>query len=329
MSPEATPRGPGMDRFERLLFLRGLLAMAELPPEIPRVVAEHTVERYFPKGSLLHKQGEIPNTVQFVVRGSVEILRNGRPVRVMGPRTVVGGVAALAENDQGYDCVALEDTVTLELLSEDAQEIFEDHFVYLRRVIRGTAMELLQGRRELGEKAGFPTETADDFPCPNRKLDLVERMAMLRKTLTFAESQIDAIADLARYVEEQRIPAGTVLWREGEPSHDFVFPLCGVIRCESTDPPQTFRLGPGDSVGSIDAAAEAPRWFTATAETEVLAFRLDRDALFDVLEDHFDMAMAMLRAMAEGMLIIYDAKAASVPPRALQTPSPGPVTLGG
>ena len=129
----------------------------------------------------------------------------------MGPKSAVGGLAAFAREPNGYDVVALEDTVTLELKVEDSRDIFEDHFPLLRGVINRLAQEVLMTRRQAGPHAGYSDEVSEDCPCPPRPLDLVERMARLRDSIF--TSRLDAIAELAREAVEKRFEANTVLWR--------------------------------------------------------------------------------------------------------------------
>ena len=294
-----------MDRFQRFLFLRTMPGLDEVPPEVAQVIAANTRERFFAKGEHLYQSGVPAVEIQYVVSGECEIIRNGRAVRRLGPRTVVGGVSALAGEALGYDCVALQDMVTLALTVEDSQEIFEDHFVLLKRVLRGTSREALASRRKLGESAGFGP-VSEAFAFPDRPFDLVERMAFLRKTFSFGDSEIDAIADLARDVQEVHLPKGEVLWNIGDRSTYFLLPLRGVVDCRATNPDQHFQLGPGDSVGAIDAMADEHRWFRAEVVEDLVAFRIDQEFLLEVLEDHFTMAMSLLRSIATGILHLYD-----------------------
>lgn len=303
--PEPATETGQMDRFQRFLFLRTMPAFAEIPPEVAQVVAANTRPRTFSKGEFLYRSGSPAVEVQYIVRGECEIIRNGKPVRRLGPRGVVGGISALAEGDQGYDCVALRDMQTLAIKVEDSQEIFEEHFVLLKRVLRGTSREVLEGRRKLGARAGFGP-VAEPFAFPERPFDLVERMAFLRKTFSFGESEIDAIADLARDVQEVHLPKGEVLWNVGDRSTYFLLPLRGVIDCRATDPDQHFQLGPGDSVGAIDSMADERRWYRAEVVEDLVAFRIDTEVLLEVLEDHFTMATSLLKAIATGILGLYD-----------------------
>lgn len=305
--PEVASDAPEMDRFQRFLFLRTMPAFSEIPPEVAQVVAANTRPRRFSKGEHLYRSGVPALEVQYIVRGECEIIRSGKPVRRLGPRTVVGGISALAGEEQGYDCVALQDMLTLAIKVEDAQEIFEDHFVFLKRVLRGTSREVLDARRKLGQRAGFGS-VAEPFAFPDRPFDLVERMAFLRKTFSFGESEIDAIADLARDVQEVHLPKGEILWNIGDRSTYFLLPLRGIIDCRATDPDQHFQLGPGDSVGAIDSMADERRWYRAEVIEDLVAFRIDAEVLLEVLEDHFSMAISLLRGMATGILNLYDQK---------------------
>ena len=293
-----------MGYFERVIFLRSIPGLAEMPAEIPQLIAENCEECSYKEGDYVNRQGEPSLWVYYIVEGEVEIRRNGRRVRSLGPRMVVGGISAIAEGDEGYDTVALRDTVTLRLRADDGQEIFEDHFVFLRRVIRGTNSELLDLRKRIPVHAGFTHELTPDLGVPPRTLNLVERMALLRETFSFAEGNIDGISDLANDVREVRLSAGTKLWSIGDEADYFLMPLSGTVRGETAT--QRFMLGPTDSVGAVDALAEEGRWFDATVERDLVAFRVERDVLLDVLEDHFDMAWALMRAIAGGTLALYD-----------------------
>ncbi|MDH3623148.1 MAG: cyclic nucleotide-binding domain-containing protein [Myxococcales bacterium] len=306
----------GMDAFERFLFLRTMPGMDQLPPEVARVIAAHTHERYSPAGSYLYREGEPAIHVQYVVRGSVEIRRNEEAIRTMGPRTVVGGVSALAGDQQGYDGVALEDTVTLQIATDDVQEIFEDHFALLRSVLQGTSREVIAALKQLGPGAGF-APIGPPMTCPDRTFDLVEKMAFLRKTIAFRDAQIDAIAELASDVSEVRLQQGEHLWEIGDQSGHFLLPLCGTVECHAQNPEQHFVLGPGDTVGCMDALAGEPRWFRARVGSRLVALRVDVDVLYDVLEDNFRMAMSLLRGMAVGMLRLYDLKGGVSPDQSM------------
>ena len=111
---------------------------------------------------------------------------------------------------------------------------------------------------------------------------------------------------LARETQEVHLPKGEVLWEIGDRSTYFLLPLRGVIEGRAEHPEQRFRFGPGDSVGAIDSMADARRWYRAEVVEDLVAFRIDLEVLFSVLEDHFTMAIGLLRGIAMGILGLYD-----------------------
>ncbi len=298
--------GIGVSRFQRLIVLRSFPAYQELPAEDVVVVSERTVERFFAAGDYLHREGQPFSSIHFVVRGLVQTKRHGSVVREFGPQTVVGGVGALAREPDGYDCIALEDTTTLELSSDDAEEIFEDNFRVTRSVIQRLSGELVHMRRDLGPHAGFSMNIAEPLLSPTRNLDLVERMRVLRQSMTFAQSRMEALSELARDARELCIAKDELAWQEGDPSGHTLIVVNGLIEGTVPDTGQRFLLGPGDSVGGPESLANLPRWFEARAKQPTVALRIDTEILFDLLEDHFDISISLLRAIARGVMVGYD-----------------------
>ena len=153
--------------------------------------------------------------------------------------------------------------------------------------------------------AGFHPSSWEGPDEPPPPLDLVGRIAYLRDAMPFAGARMEALADLARDVREARLDAGDVLWRQGDESDAFLFLLHGRVDVKS-DSGMEVSFGPGDVVGSLGTLAGSPRWFDATCGTSVVALRLEDEALFDVMEDHFDFTMALIRSMARGYLELLE-----------------------
>ncbi len=304
-------------QIERLLILRTFPGFADLDPEMVGVLADHTRERFFPEGSYILRAGEPIEGIHFIVQGRVEMRRHGERYRELGPKSGVGGLAAFARDPHGYDVIALEDCITLEERIDDAVDIFEDHFPILRGVLRAIAREVMRMRRGAGDKAGF-VETEDPGPeCPQAPLDFIERMALIRDTMTFAQTRVEAVADLAREAHEVRIPRGEVIWREGDPPGDMLIIVCGNVECR-TDEGQRFRFGPGDVIGALDGIAVADRWFTATVICDLVALKVSSESMYDICEDNFDIAMDLVQGMATALMAMYDEQAGLEPRKSLE-----------
>lgn len=329
MSPDL-PIGPShaIGNVRRLLVLRSFPPFAEVSPDVLAAVAQYARERSFGRGAQIYREGSPVTGIHFIVDGEVEMRRHGRALRTLGPRSAVGGLGVFAQEPEGYDCISLTDTLTLEIGADDLQDIFEDHFVLVRASLRGLAHEILTARRRLGTDAGYSTHLEPSPACPAHELDLVERMAFIRRAMSFARSRLDAVADLAREADEIRHQAGEVLWRQGDPSDHILQLVCGSVECTSEGAEHRFRLGPGHTVGGLDALAETSRWYTATTLNEVVSLRIPSEALFDVFEDNADMARDFLRLIARDLIRLYE-QAADMDASRLSRPRSEPPQPGG
>ena len=129
-------------------------------------------------------------------------------------------------------------------------------------------------------------------------------MLIRRPGSPFERSSLEALARLARSTPEVRFRPGDVLWRAGDPSDYALILVAGTIACSTPDGRELFRAGPGYPLGNLERFTDEPRWFTATAETDVLALRGETEAFLDLIEDHFDMALAFISTMARNLLSI-------------------------
>jgi CRP-like cAMP-binding protein len=302
----------GVGQIERLLILRTFPGFADLAPELVGVLADHTRERFFPAGSYLLRAGEPIDAIHFVVQGRVEMRRHGERYREMGPKSAVGGLAAFARDPYGYDVIALEDCVTLEERIDDAVDIMEDHFPILRGVMRAIAREVVRLRRNDDQKAGF-VEADDPGPvCPPEPLDFVERMALIRESMTFAKTRVEAVADLARDAHEVRMEGGETIWREGDPPGETFIIVSGIVDCRN-DEGQRFRFGPGDVIGALDGMAMEPRWFTSSVVRDLVALKISSESMYDIFEDNFDIAMDLIEGMSISLMAMYDKQSGLAP----------------
>lgn len=291
-------------RTDRLIALRQFPAFATLAPEDAQAIANRARERRLSAGEVLFREDEPIDQVAFVVRGKVRTQRHGKVLGTYDERSVVGSLATLSELTDGFGVVALEPTTVITLPAEELLEVFEDHFTVVRTVLRGLASGLLDIRRRMGS-GGFQPSEWQPGPQAPPPLDLVGRIAQLRDAMPFAGARMEALADLARDVRETRLDADVQLWEEGEPSGAWLFILHGLVEVESSSG-MTTTFGPGDVIGALGTLASVPRWYSARTTTELVALRTDDEALFDVMEDHFDFALALIRSMARGYMMLLE-----------------------
>lgn len=282
---------------QRALMLKTFPGFASLSSAQIAVLASITRERAFAAGEVLHEPGKPVLAFYLVVSGDVQLYRDGRPAKVFGPRSSVGGLSALTGQDN--HAVALTDVLALEVDSDDMDEVFEDHYAILVGVLRALARTMRDVQIQRGGGASV-TKTTRIRPPPKTPLNLVERMFFFRQTSNFANASIEALADLVQDVPELRYQPGQSLWSAGDHATHSVIVLDGVIEC-TADGVEPFEFDRGYVVGGLDALSQSERWYDARAKTELRVLQLPTAHMFDVLEDHVDMAMTLVRSLAEGV----------------------------
>jgi CRP-like cAMP-binding protein len=284
-----------------MMLLRTFPQLSDMPPVHLAAMAELCEEHFYPAGAEILAEGQAVRQIHYVIEGAVELRRRGQPLKRLGPRTVLGGLAALAGTIDGPQAVAAEDTSTLSFTQEDQLDVFEDSFELLAAVLRAVASALLDARRAAGPQAGFQPDD-EDAPYPRQPLGLIEKLAILRRSVPYAESRLEALAELARESPELRFAAGQTIWRAGDPSGHGLIVVAGVIEGVADGGRQRFRLASRSVLGGLDSLAGSPRWFDATALVDAVLLEVPTAALLDLFEDHVDMAMDLLRVMARDVL---------------------------
>jgi len=306
-----------LSNVERLMLLRSFSGFADMSPAELASMAEYTRRRFFRAGEVISPAGQPVRSIHFIIKGAAEVSRHGYALRTMLARETVGGLGWMARDAAPPHVCAVKDTITLEIDGEDLEDLFEDNFGIFFRSLRAVARNILELRRARGAGAGYQASRDQPVECPARPLDLVERIFFLRRTLLFAQSRIEALAQLSRNADEVRLEAGTVLWREGEEPRELLFPICGRVRGSTADRQQFWFHG-GSSIGGLDNLAGQRRWFTAEVDRPLVGLRFDTEIFLDVLEDHYPLARDFLGMLARGLLELYEQQAG----RPVSAPSP-------
>jgi CRP-like cAMP-binding protein len=290
---------------ERVLLLRTFPPFSDLAPAHLAAMAEMAEDRYFPAGAEIQPEGTPVRYVHYLISGEVEIRRGGQVTHTLGERSVVGGLAALAQVKEAAQVVAKTDVTAFSFSQEDQRDVFEDDFEILRRIMRSVARGFLEARRAAGSDAGFRPDD-ESARVPRAPLGLVDKLAFLRRTGPYNEARLEAVAELARESPEVRFSAGEELWKIGDPSGSSLVMVAGVVTGSSDDGRQAFRFSTGSIVGGLDSLAEVPRWYHAVAASDVAAIQVNYGVLLDLLEDHTEMAMDLLRVLASNVLALRE-----------------------
>ena len=129
----------------------------------------------------------------------------------------------------------------------------------------------------------------------NVKLDALRR-APLFEGLTKRE-----LTELARATDELRVPAGTVLCREGSLGSEFFVVVDGEAEV-TKDGKVLATRGAGDFFGEIALLATTTRTATVTATTDLRCFVLTSRGFRGVLDDNRGVERKVMHALAERVL---------------------------
>ncbi|NDJ86080.1 MAG: cyclic nucleotide-binding domain-containing protein, partial [Chloroflexi bacterium] len=137
----------------------------------------------------------------------------------------------------------------------------------------------------------------------NLMLSTLERMLSLRYVSFFQSLGLDQLRALARGCEEFAATEGQAIIKQGEISYGLYIIVEGTVRVErASENDQKVvlgRLGPSEVFGEISLLDEGVRTASVIAESPVLLLSIQRDALLLALEDDPQIAMTMLRTMAQ------------------------------
>jgi CRP-like cAMP-binding protein len=296
MTVEVRTLGP----LEHILHLKALPMLRDLPPAELAQLAQHANERYFRRGAVLYRPGERVASFHVVVDGQVRVQGGEYGDAMVAAREPLGWLSLLARDDAGLAAEAVTDTTTLEIEAERLLDVFEDQFTILLHQIRDLGRRTLQLRSRIvpGTYLAPGEGRALDID-PSRELGLVERLLYIRGG-ALSHVNMDAMVTLARQAELVRFDAGATIWRRGDASGFICALIHGRVRCDVEQ--GAFFCGPGYPLGNLESLCGEARWYDAVAVTPVVAMRNETAAFFDLLEDHFDMAMGYVATQANGLI---------------------------
>ena len=303
---------PNLNTVDKLLYLgRVTWPHATVPVALRRlsVAAEHMREHAFARGRDLAREGEPMAGCYLLVRGWVRVSRRGVVLGEAESGSLVGLEALLSQDQMGLGVVAVTDVLALQLEADTLLGILGDQFPLVHEAIRGATRRLLALVRRLPGRG-------DEAPClfgprpAGRLMNLVEVLLHLRTPgAPFERSSIDALAQLAATVTQVAFRPGQAFWRHGERARRFGMVVEGSVACSSLDGTMSsFRVGPGRTLGALEALAGELRWHDAVAETAGVLIELDVEDLIDMFEDNVDMALDCLAWLSRSTLELIESR---------------------
>ncbi|MBW2522570.1 MAG: cyclic nucleotide-binding domain-containing protein [Deltaproteobacteria bacterium] len=141
--------------------------------------------------------------------------------------------------------------------------------------------------------------TAADPTTALSTYDTVERQIFLRAVLSGVDLGA-AAAQIASLITDVYFTAGTVIYREGESTDHLYFVVEGTVSL-TREGEEPWLMQERSVIGALDAALDQPHARTAVAVDDVHVMLLAIEDWQDILEDHSDLAQAMVLRNARGL----------------------------
>ena len=246
-------------------------------------------------GDVVFEEGAMPERVYFVVEGTVDLVSDeidpdDHESWSFGESSIIGILDAVLERPRARRAVARTDSHVLSLRYDEYLDLLEDNFDFARAALEAACRTIHESASSLPADEVFkPPETSAVVSAEaiaQRALTLIERLLVLYNAPFFRGAPVQPLVTLAIQAEEVRYSAGQVLHEANEPTTTIWFVALGQVRADRDEPPTAGRFGPGDLLSAHAAIAYDSTLFRATAETDVVVLRIQKEDLFDLMEDH-------------------------------------------
>lgn len=281
---------------DKLLLIRSNGRFSSLDAEARALLAQHCVYRYFHPGDYLTRADRPLDEVHILLEGSVDVKREDGSVFTLDAPGGVGWPSFISRRPP-RDITARTGVGTLAFGTQVLDDFHEANFSLVRNGIRLISADLLEAR---GGLPLDPGPLAPLGPYPETPATFVERIQDLGRTPLFADTSIEAAAQLVRRDREVRYDEGHVLWRRGEPADWGLRLVWGRVRCVGADGAEVV-VGAPFALGSLGGLAQRPRAYDAIADTRLVAYLGRTDDLLSLFEDYYTVSikfMAMLSDLA-------------------------------
>jgi CRP-like cAMP-binding protein len=297
---------------QHLLALRQVAAFATAGLDELAALAETARAVAFEAGAEVAAAGAELGQLHLVLSGRIEAVPHAsaapHELRAWTPHELFGVYEALAHRPLGPRAIATEATHTLQLSAGELGDLLEDNFGVMTSMLRELARRVVAACATTGAASGSAITAS---ATGTRPLGLIERVLVLRDHRLLAHAHLQALFMLANLSTEARWAPGSPAVCAGDDADHAIFLIDGALSGDGGK-----RCEPGDALGLLEMLGGLPHRATAKAIGPTRALLASTAAVFDVLEDHAALGLAMLEALAAALLDAAPQACASPPARA-------------
>ena len=182
----------------------------------------------------------------------------------------------------------------------DAPDLLRPYFTspyLLLRESAGVAARVLVALRRAPLATYYPALDMSHAPSEAR-ISTLERVGVLKSTALFATTPENVLSSIVPIMKEVTFREGEEVFAKGDLGTSLFILHDGQVGIFN-GPQQLATFGPGDFFGELALLDAEPRSATAAALSEVLAFRLDQEDFYDVMEERGEVLRNILRMLCQ------------------------------
>jgi CRP-like cAMP-binding protein len=255
-------------------------------------------EQEFHAGQTLFAEGEPVEFLYFMQDGVVGFTRAGGPSWSLRGRWVLGAFEALSDRPAAFTATARADFFGMRASAVAWSEMLEDSFELAQSAVVNSCRAVMRLEEQVPSGGpAWPRDPSMLSAIPPGTLGLVERLALLLDVRMLRLGGVQALADLAAVSEQLSFAAGEVILEQGVPHHHLILVVDGEVLAEREGPSVTRRFVSGDLVCGTAILGHVAEAWQARCVTPVRGISIPIEALFDLMEEHFDLVRSTLSAL--------------------------------
>jgi CRP-like cAMP-binding protein len=185
-----------------------------------------------------------------------------------------------------------ETTVCLALSRDEIRTLISDNTALVQGLFR-----MLAGGPQAAERLVMKGQAAAGVArLPAAPLRSIEKILVLQKVPVFADITADEMRHLAAIAHEVPQDEGSTLFTESDPPAMWAV-LSGAVSLESPAGEPLATAEPGDALGVHETLAGTSIGRRAVVRRTARALRIDREELFDLLEQRPELLQQMFSAL--------------------------------
>jgi CRP/FNR family cyclic AMP-dependent transcriptional regulator len=131
---------------------------------------------------------------------------------------------------------------------------------------------------------------------PELMLATIEKVLLLQGVEIFRDTETENLARIAAIAREVRFEEGVTIFKEGEPGDAFYIVVEGAVSMRKGSQ-EVLLVKDKEPFGWGGLLEDRSRPLTAVALTGTSTLKIEREDLFDLLADHFDIVRGILKRL--------------------------------